>query len=642
VATCIRRFALGALLATVPQITAGAPGALDPTFGVGGKVVTPIRNFALAQAAAIQPDGKVIVVGQSSKGMQVARYNPDGTLDRGFGSGGLANTYVTMGGVAVILQPDGRIVAFGASCSGPYNRECFVLVRFTDEGTLDPGFGSGGRVTTQIGPYTQPADLVLQSDGKIMAVGGWSGGSALVRYDANGTLDPVFGSGGKVMTSIGGNVSSVVVQPDGKFVVAGEAPNGPASSFLLARFNDDGTPDTSFGTGGTVTTSFGTRAGARDLVLQPDGKLVAVGWTSSGSSPDFALARYEVTGNLDPSFAGGTVITSFGSFDDQAQAALLQPDGKIIVVGHWSPDSNRAGFALARYDTDGTLDEGFGGAGTVTAPIGRDEDRASAVVLQPDGRLVVVGTAGVFPPGFPYSFALARFEGGPTPVCGADSDGDGVCDALDNCDTVPNPTQANGDADTLGDSCDPCTNTNGNDLAAGENKGKLVLTRLLGPAGDQRLSFKGVFAFVPTTPAIDPVANGLRVLVTDSTGATPVDIAIPSGAYDPVARAGWRVNGSGTAWTYQNAGSPVPPIGGIRKAQLRKAGSVPGKYKFTVQGRDASYPIDPAHLPLVGTFVIDTPLATTGQCAEVAFWAAPPPAKPRCVARNGGDIVKCG
>ena len=217
-----------------------------------------------------------------------------------------------------------------------------------------------------------------------------------------------------------------------------------------------------------------------------------------------------------------------------------------------------------------------------------------------------------------------------------DTDGDGVCDALDNCDGAANPSQADADGDGLGDACDPCTNI----VPTGQDKVKLTLTKLLAPANDDKLSFKGFFTSVPLTPTIDPVTNGMRFLIVDSTGAIPVDITIPGGAYNTSTKVGWKANGSGTSWLYKNSGNPTPLINGIQKMQLKKLSSPVGKFKFGVKGKNGNYPINGANLPLVGTIVIDVPNATTGQCGEAKFPAVPP-AKPSCLSTSGGKTIKC-
>jgi len=174
-----------------------------------------------------------------------------------------------------------------------------------------------------------------------------------------------------------------------------------------------------------------------------------------------------------------------------------------------------------------------------------------------------------------------------------DTDSDTVCDAIDNCDTTGNPGQQNADADPLGDVCDPCTNI----APTGQDKAKLTLTKLLAPMGDDKVTFKGFFTNVPASPTIDPITNGMRFLITDSAGNTPVDITIPGGEYSPATRSGWRVNGSGTTWTYNNAGSIVPLIDGIQKMQLKTISITSGKYKFNVKGKNSDYPVNEANLP---------------------------------------------
>jgi len=214
-----------------------------------------------------------------------------------------------------------------------------------------------------------------------------------------------------------------------------------------------------------------------------------------------------------------------------------------------------------------------------------------------------------------------------------DTDTDGVCDALDNCDAIANPTQSNADADALGDACDPCTNI----VPTVQQRARLTVSRIQAPGGDERVSFRGAFLNVPASPTIDPVTNGLRFLMTDNAGATVVDVTLPGGAYNPATRAGWRANGSGTGWTYRNAGNPLPLVGGITRAQLRATPSVPGRYRFAIRGKNGTYTVNPANLPLVGTIVIDVPFATTGQCGEAKFNVAPA----ACTLVSGGKTVRC-
>ncbi|HMA38255.1 MAG TPA: S-layer homology domain-containing protein, partial [Chloroflexia bacterium] len=290
----------------------------------------------------------------------LARYQSDGSLDPSFGTGGRVMTRLPGGAAhvnALALQLDGRIIVAGEQQGSTTD---FAVARYLPGGSLDPGFGSGGLVFTdfQGGADTVNA-LVVQSDGRLLVAGTTftsTGTSrlnvALARYLPNGSLDPSFGTGGQVVTSFGGAADSaqaLAVQSDGRIVVAGA--HGPYGSqqFLVARYLANGTLDASFGTGGQVVTSFGgTTAQANALTLQLDGKIVAGGVSTRGGLGDFALARYLANGSLDPAFgSGGLVLTDFAGGNDLLQSVASQPDGNIVAAG--SSDSD---FALARYQAN--------------------------------------------------------------------------------------------------------------------------------------------------------------------------------------------------------------------------------------------------------------------------------------------------
>jgi hypothetical protein len=227
---------------------------------------------------------------------------------------------------------------------------------------------------------------------------------------------------------------------------------------------------------------------------------------------------------------------------------------------------------------------------------------------------------------------------GTTAQCPADTgqpdgDGDGVCDLTDDCPDEFDPSQTDGDGDDVGDACDPCTNT----LPVVATKAKLTIQKLVTPPGDDKFKFSG-YMIVPETPAIDPLNNnGVRVLIHDSAGGLVLDASIPPGAYNVTNRVGWKVNGSSTAFTYKNAGIPVPLIQGVYKAQVKRSTKVAGQVKFTVAGKTGTYPVATANLPLVGTFVIDAPYATTNQCGE-AVWPGPLNV---CTYTPAAGLVKC-
>ena len=287
-------------------------------------------------------------------------------------------------------------------------------------GDLDTSFGDDGKVITDFGDGGEEAtDVVLQPDGKIVVAGVASsfeigGLFALARYLPNGTLDTTFGGDGRVTTDVGGGTAhAVALQPDGKIVLAGVAPSpSTGSDFALARYLPNGTLDTTFGGDGRVITDFGGDDIAIAVTLQPDGKIVVAGRATTNPATghtDFALARYLPNGTLDTTFGGdGLVITDFGDFEFATDVAF-QPDGKIVATGQAS-SNDAAGFALVRYHPNGTLDTTFGGDGLVITDVGgTGSDLALALAIQPhDGRLVVAGRAQNDNGGI--DFALARFH----------------------------------------------------------------------------------------------------------------------------------------------------------------------------------------------------------------------------------------
>ena len=401
------------------------PGDLDPTFGNGGLVTTAFPGWdASVGEVTIQADGKIIAVGYVREGLDfpppmsfvVARYNPDGTLDPSFGVGGTAITKVgsSSAASAAVVQPDGKIVAAGSTWPG-----AFALARFNPDGTLDLSFGTGGKVITDIGqPNSGITALAIQPDGKIV-VGGGNGDAGdaaknfvAARYQANGGLDTTFGIGGIAFTNFGrgGMVRGLSIQPDGKIVEAGSAEvlSYPFLVFALVRFNSNGSLDNTFGTGGKVTTSFPGGGGAMDVVVQGDGKLVAVGGASTNAAVGgFGLARYNTDGSLDTSFgSAGMVLTLFGG-SASASSVALRGDGRIVAAGHWVTPSWSGDFALAQYGEDGSLDTSFGTGGKVTTDFAGGSEGAHAVAIQPDGMIVAAGGRFLYPE--TNTFALARY-----------------------------------------------------------------------------------------------------------------------------------------------------------------------------------------------------------------------------------------
>ena len=425
------------------QTAQAAPGDLDLSFGVGGKVVTPIGNFNdEIRAIAIQPDGKIIAAGSrigTISDFTLVRYNTNGSLDTTFGTGGIVITQVSggsSGANSLVIQTDGKIVA-GGYRTGAFR--LFVLIRYNTDGSLDPSFGKGGIVTTQLGSNLNGAlsAINLQPDGKIVAVGGTFVDFALARYNTDGSLDTSFGTGGIVITSFSSNndfAAAVTIQPDGKIIAAGRSstPSTGIGDFALARYHTNGSLDASFGDGGKVVTPFsnGNFSDAiEEVLLQTDGRIVAVGSAYNGSEQGIALIRYNTNGSLDSNFGnGGKVLTTFSpsaGFQTYAFSAVIQPDGKIIAAGQAGFIDIRD-FALARYNTNGSLDISFGNGGKVTTDFNPTRaDQANALAIQSDGKIVA---AGYTPNGTNNDFALARYLAASNVRSPFDFDGDGKAD----------------------------------------------------------------------------------------------------------------------------------------------------------------------------------------------------------------------
>jgi uncharacterized delta-60 repeat protein len=269
-------------------------------------------------------------------------------------------------------------------------------------GDLDPSFGTGGKVTTDFGGNDTGWTVAVQPDGKAVVAGdrfdpGPADDFLLARYTVSGKPDPTFDGDGRVTTDFNNHFSGafgVALQPDGKIVAAGYgfSATGP-QDFAVARYDTDGSLDQSFGAGGRVLTTFAPNSidGGGALAIQRDGKILVGGRTRSGPTSDFGLVRYLPNGALDPSFDGdGRVVTPISANNDQIFDVAVQPDGKVVAVG--GTLSTPGGLAAARYNTDGSLDPSFNGDGIAAVPL---LPIAEHVVLQRDGRLLVAGIGGV-------------------------------------------------------------------------------------------------------------------------------------------------------------------------------------------------------------------------------------------------------
>jgi uncharacterized delta-60 repeat protein len=404
-----------------------AAGDFDPTFGVGGKVIAPLGAFNdYGNAVAIDGAGRIVVAGNvqvtssssSNSQFALARYNPDGSLDTSFDGVGKLTTAIGTGhdeALGLALQSDGKIIAVGDSFNG--SNSDFALIRYLADGSLDPTFGTGGKVVTTFGASSDDYAYSVAIDGlgRIVAGGGTNAGDsefAVARYSASGVLDLTFGTGGKAVTSFGpggDGASSLTIDSSNRVVMAGRAHDGGNAGLAVVRFTANGVLDLTFGTGGAaVIPSIDL---ATSVAIDGSGCIVVAG--TAGSR--FAVARYTGSGVLDPTFgSGGTVTTVFAANPLAKQVVtgvVIDGTGRIVVSG--SDSGGTGDFALARYTSTGALDTTFGDGGTVIQAIGTYSDFASGLVIDGSGNIVVAGGAYT---SNQFDFAVARFSTNNPPV----------------------------------------------------------------------------------------------------------------------------------------------------------------------------------------------------------------------------------
>ncbi|MEO8287979.1 MAG: delta-60 repeat domain-containing protein [Chloroflexota bacterium] len=427
-----------------PSTQAALTGKLDNSFDVDGRTTTDVGSTNdEARDVVVQPDGKIVVMGETWTGpynrprFALTRYKPNGKLDQSFGDGGMiienisGSEYDTGNPCALLLQPDGKLLIAGTTLDPVLHQWVFALLRYNADGTLDAKFGDRGKTLTPIDQkqYSQSEDeihsIALAPDGKIVAAGitgRYPHNFAATRYNKDGSLDETFGNEGRVITAFpsDANARAVAVQPDGKVVVAGYASlegGKEHQDYTMVRYNIDGSLDEAFGDQGIVMTDFANKQDwAYSMVLRPDGKIVLAGPVEIDarlcgayicSVFGYGFAQYNTDGSLDDDFGdSGTISYKYGGSDGNYDLLRL-PDGKLLAAGHVSNND----FGLALLNEDGTPVKSFGTKGWATASFGPYTDRANAIAMQPDGKIVAVGSGVVDKKDILNDdFAIARFK----------------------------------------------------------------------------------------------------------------------------------------------------------------------------------------------------------------------------------------
>ncbi len=415
---------LGLLL--ICAVALAAEGDLDASFSGDGKVTTPIGSSDdYATALAIDAHGRIVAAGASYNGTDddfaLVRYLPGGGPDPSFSGDGKLTTPIGAsdeGATAVAIDSQDRPVLAGYSYTG--SAYVIALARYLPGGGPDPSFSGDGKLTTALGGIDDEANAVaIDAKGRIVVAGDSNNGSdsdfALVRYLPGGGPDPSFSGDGKLTTPIGDSsdgAAALAIDAKGRIVVAGSSFNGADNDFALVRYLPNGKLDTSFSGDGKLTTPIGSSDDyATALAIDAKGRIVVAGFSYKGTGDDFAVARYLPSGKLDTAFSrDGKLTTPIGSDYDKAWAVAVDAQGRVVVGGQ-AANGATSDFALARYLPNGNLDTSFNGNGKLTTSIGSSRDFANALAIDAKRRIVLAGSSYN---GTDEDFALARYAGDQT------------------------------------------------------------------------------------------------------------------------------------------------------------------------------------------------------------------------------------
>ena len=395
-------------------------GTLDNSFDSDGKVTYAIADSICAAVdVEVQLDGKIVVGGYQYgqdwlMNFVLLRYNSDGSLDNTFGvNGKLITKFTSIPHSASLsslaIQDDGKIVGLGKYSDA--DDDAIAIVRYTVNGSLDNTFGVGGKDTINVLGLTEPKEVKIQADGKILILSYVSGFDIeVIRLNADGSIDNTFDGDGRVVIDPTANMDypyDMTIQNDGKIVLCGTT----SEDIFLVRLNSDGGLDTTFDSDGILTTDHESQIqSATAITVQMDGKIV-IGGSHGGWPSQLIVIRYNPDGSLDTSFdTDGILTANFGTESSYLSDVVIQTNGKIVVAGTVDIVGVGALFAIARLNTDGSFDATFDSDGIQTTSFSIDDDYGYALAKQPDGKFVLVGVAETI--GGPYAdgMAIARYN----------------------------------------------------------------------------------------------------------------------------------------------------------------------------------------------------------------------------------------
>jgi uncharacterized delta-60 repeat protein len=338
-----------------------ADGSFDPTFGVDGRSIVDFgqgstRDFSPVFDAALQPNGKIVTVGELHQDFLVARYTANGQLDPAFNHDGIIRTNFggQDGASRLAIQPDGDIVVAGFTHPLGTNGNRIAVARYTPHGYRDPTFDGDGKQIVNVGTWFYRGQAVaIQGDGRIMIGSDRGDRYSLVRLMPGGSLDTSFGTSGVVTSTAisgGGWVRSADMALQGNDIVVAGSVQGGDWSCAVARFTGDGQLDPAFGTGGVSTAHAFSTEFCDAVVIQPDGKIVVGGSGSNTAVYQFVLARFDQAGSLDPSFGSGGIVTTPFRMGTAEIDDLAELHGRIVAGGiDYSQETGDYAYAVARY-----------------------------------------------------------------------------------------------------------------------------------------------------------------------------------------------------------------------------------------------------------------------------------------------------